>query len=133
MVERNKPPLNAAPYQAAMRRLQLFVPIFGLLGTVGAFIAYGWRNGLGVAIGALAGWFNFHILHRVVDALGPGTKQPANRTGFLLMGALMLLGGLGFAIVKGPGINVGALFAGLFMPLAAVIAVILFEIIYART
>ena len=132
MVERKKPPLDAAPYQAAMRRLLLMVPAFSLLGTLAAIFIYGWRIALGVAIGSLAGWLNFHLLHRVVNTLGPGGTRPARRTGFLLLGALLLLGGLGFAIVKLVGINAAALFAGLFMPLAAVVVSIFYEILLCK-
>ena len=134
MVERNKPPLDAVPYQLAMRRLLVLVPMCGVVGAGLALAWFGWRNAMGVAIGAVAGWCNFMLLVRVVNSFGPGTKRPARRTGFLLLGALLVLGGLGFGIIKIFGIRSEPLFAGLATPLAAVIVTIFYELIlYART
>ena len=134
MVERKKPSLDAAPYRAAMGRLLVLVPVTGAAAAAWALAAYGWRNATGVALGAIAGFLNFQLLVKVVNSLGPGGKRPARRTGFLLLGALAVLGGAGFAIVKLFGIHSGALFAGLLTPLAAVLASIIYELIlYART
>ena len=129
MVERKKPPLDAAPYQAAMRRLMILVPACGVAGIAVALAALGWRHAVGVTIGVLAGWGNFMLLVRVVNSLGPGANRPARRTGFLLLGALLVLGGLGFGIIRVLGIHSEPLFAGLATPLAAVIVSIFFELI----
>ena len=134
MVERKKPPLDPAPYQAAMRRLMMLVPVCGVVGVAAAFIAYDWRHAVGVAIGALAGWGNFQLLVRMVNSLGPGMKRPARRTGFLLLGTLLALAGLGFGIINLFGIHSEPFFAGLAAPPAAVILTIIYELIlYART
>ena len=134
MVERKKPSLDPAPYQAAMRRLMMLVPACGVVGVVAAFIGYDWRSAVGVAIGAVAGWGNFMLLVRVVNSLGAGAKRPARRTGFLLLAALLVLGGFGFGIIRVFGIRSEPLFAGLAAPLAAVIVSIFYELIlYART
>ena len=79
MVERKKPPLDPAPYQAAMRRLMMLVPVCGVVGVAAAFIGYDWRHAVGVAIGALAGWGNFQLLVRMVNSLGPGLADGSGR------------------------------------------------------
>ena len=133
MVELNKPHLNAAPWEAAMVHLVRLVPIVGGSGTIGAFFFFGWRYAAGFLIGAAISWFNFQLLHRLVLALGMGGSRPSTFTGFMLMARYLLLGGAGFAIVRVLEIDLLALFAGLFTPVAAVLISILYEIIYART
>ena len=133
MVERKKPPLDPAPYQAATRRLMLLVPVCGGLAAATALAGFGWRHGVGVAIGALAGWGNFLLLVRVVNSLGSGVERPARRTGFMLTAALVVLAALGFGIIKLFGIQPEPLFAGLATPLIAVIVSILYELIFYGT
>ena len=133
MVERNKAPLDAAPWAAAMGRLVKLVPILGGSGALAAFAFYGWRFAAGFLIGASIGWLNFHLLHRLVQALGPGGSRPSTFTGFMLVGRYLMLGGAGFVIVKLLEINSLALLAGLFVPVAAVLVSILHELLYART
>ena len=128
MVERNKSAMDPAPYQAAMRRLKLLVPGCGIIGVVAALVGFSWGHALGVAIGSAAGWVNFLLLVKVVDSLGSGVRQPAKRTGFLLLGALGVLGGLGFGIIRVFGIHPEPLFAGLAAPLVAVILTIFYEL-----
>ena len=107
----------------------MLVPLCGVFGAGLALAWFGWRNALGVAIGAVAGWGNFMLLVRVVNSLGPGAKRPARWTGFLLLGALLVLGGFGFGIIRLFGIHSEPLFAGLATPLAAVIVSIFYELI----
>lgn len=133
MVERNKQPLDAAPWLAAMARLVLLVPIIGGSAAIGALVFYGWRFSLGFFVGAAISWFNFHLLHKLVSALGPGGFRPSSFTGFMLIGRYLLLGAAGFAIVKLLEVNSLALLAGLFTPVVAVVVSIIYEIIYART
>ncbi len=133
MVERNKQPLDAAPWSAAMVRLVRLVPIIGGSGAIGALIFLGWRFAVGFLIGAAISWFNFHLLHKLVSALGPGGSRPSTFTGFMLIGRYLLLGAAGFAIVKLLEVNSLALLTGLFTPVVAVLVSILYEIIYART
>ena len=133
MVERKKPPLDAAPYQAAMRRLMILVPACGVAGIAVALAALGWRHAVGVTIGVLAGWGNFMLLVRVVNSLGPGVARPARRTGFMLTAALVVLVAFGFGIIRVFGIQPEPLFAGLAMPLVAVIVSILYELILYGT
>ena len=133
MVERNKPPLDAAPWQAAMVRLTKLVPILGGCGALACLAFLGWRFALGFLIGAGIGWLNFHLLHKLVQAMGPGDARPSSFTGFMLIGRYLLLGAAGFAIVKLLEINTQALLAGLFTPVVAVLVTVFYELLYART
>jgi hypothetical protein len=104
-------------------------------GAVAYFVLRGWRGGLGFLLGSAIAYLNFRWLRRTVDALGEGAKGKRPRTGMaILLGLRYLLLGLGaYAILRFSEISVTATMAGLFVPTAAVILEILFELIYAGT
>ena len=66
----------------------------------------------------------------MVDALGPDAKPPRKRVYVLFLLRYGLLGLGGYVIVKVFGMNGIAMLAGLFVPVAAVICEILYELTY---
>ena len=98
-------------------------------------IFLGWRWGLGYILGAAAGYLNFRWLKKLVDSLGEAAsgKPPRARVAVFLGLRYLLLGAGGYVILNFSALSMAAAAVGLFVPVAAVILEILFELIYAGT
>jgi hypothetical protein len=117
-------------FERALRRISRSILVLSLTGTVALLVFAGWRWSAGFAAGAAASWLNFRWLKQLVDALG-GQRPRASLA--LFLGSRYLLLGLGaYAILRYSEISLPAALAGLFVPVAAVLFEILFELIYAR-
>src|SRR5262245_34059875 len=117
-------------FEGALRRIFRSIAVLSLIGAAVLFAFFGWPWGAGFAAGAAASWLNFRWLKQLVDALG-GRRPRARLAAFL--GARYLLLGLGaYAILRYSEISLPAALAGLFVPVAAVLFEILFELVYAR-
>ncbi len=88
-----------------------------------------WLWALLFLCGAAAAYLGFHWLHDAVEALGPGANPARKRVLFFLVLRYVILGAGGYAIVKVFGVNAIAAVLGLFTPVAAVIAEVLYEIV----
>jgi hypothetical protein len=88
---------------------------------------------LAFLLGAAAAYLNFAWLHQVVEALGPNARPTRKRVYWFVALRYLLLGGAGYVIVKVFGLNVIAALSGLFVPVAAVIFEILYELVHDRT
>ena len=99
----------------------------GLAGLLG-----GWTWAAGFLIGSAASYFNFHNLVRIVQSLG--TQDSSGRLGAFawILFRLVLLAAGAFVIIKFTQINILAAFAGLAVPVAAVILEAILELTYAR-
>src|SRR5260370_9996900 len=93
--------------------------------TVAVCWRYGWRPALGFFCGCAVAYLNFHWLKRVVTALadratqsGPSPSSSGMVLRFLLRYVLMALGA--YVIFTVSPASLSALFAGLFLPLAAI-------------
>jgi len=118
-------------HEGAMARMGKVM--FALAGG-GAVVLLAWRGwtwSAGWILGSVASMLNFHWLRRVTDALGSGS--PKERKAVLLGLRYLLLGGGAYAILKYTAISLPAALAGLFVPVAAVLIEILFELMYARS
>ncbi len=91
----------------------------------------GWTWAVAYLLGAAASYLNFHWLKRVVDALG-GTAEarPSPRFAILIGLRYLLLGAGAYVIVNFTSLSLPAALIGLFVPVAAVILEIIFELIY---
>jgi hypothetical protein len=98
---------------ARMMRTMLLVAVMGSV----VALWRGWAYGMGFATGAAISCFNFRWLKGFVAGLGPGGKP----TGFMLFFALryLILAGAAYVILKYSKLSLGAMFAGLFVALAA--------------
>ena len=124
--------LDDAFYERALRRVGRFMGVAAGAGAVAAFALGGWRAGAGFAAGAAASWLGFSWLHQAVEALGPAARPPRKWVLALLALRWALLGAGGYVIVKVFGMNAIALAGGLFVPVAAVLLEIVYELIRCR-
>ena len=125
-------------YDRALARIVRIGAALGVIGAIVVLIRYGPRTAVGFLAGALLSLLNFHGLRRVAEALSPTPDNPSPRAGMraspiFWMFRYLLLAGIGYVIVKGLGISLMPILAGLFVVAAAIIVEILYEITYART
>lgn len=106
--------------------------VLGITGGIIGEIFFGWRIALGVALGATIAYLNFHWLKKVVAGLAEltiGSGTPASSRGvvhrFLLRYFLMAL--VAFVILAVSRESLYGLFAGLFLPVAAILCETAYE------
>lgn len=119
----------------AVGRIARLTLALALGGAAAYFAVAGWRGGLGFLLGGLISYLNFRWLKRTVYSVGEvaGGKPPRASVAVFLGLRYLLLGLGAYAIVKFSEISLTAALVGLFVPTAAVVLEILFELIYART
>jgi ATP synthase I chain len=105
-----------------IRRITIALALFG---TIIAAIFFGWRNGLGLAAGAVVGYFNFVWLHRasvmMIERMMPSAENAPSRFRVLLgfAGRYAFVVVAAYVILKGwPEVLVAFLVA-LFFPIVA--------------
>ncbi len=119
-------------YSRALERIQRMMIVIGVAALTTAWGYFGWRIGLGVALGGSIAYLNFHWLKKVVAGIADLTIQsgsPASSRGvvhrFLLRYFLMAL--VAFAILTVSRESLYGLFAGLFLPAAAILCEAAYE------
>jgi hypothetical protein len=119
----------------AVERIQRWTLALGIAGSAAGTVAFGWRWGLAFLLGASASWLNFRWLKRFVTALSQvAAKSPPRKRVAVIFGLRYLILAAGaYAIVNYSKLSLTAALAGLFVAVAAVIAEILFELVYAGT
>ena len=119
----------------ALARIHLWIMVLTASGTAAGAFRGGWRWAVGFLVGAGASWINFRWLSRMVNSLGEAAagKPPRTRVAVLLGLRYLLLVAVGYAILNYSKLSLVAGLTGLLVPAAAVIAEILFELIYAGT
>jgi hypothetical protein len=116
-----------------MARVLRFIAVFGVGGSLAAFVWRGWKWGAGFAFGAGIAWVNFLLLRKLADSLGvTGPKPPSTGSAVFLGTRYLILGGVVYATLRFTSISMLAAAIGLFVSLAAVLVEILFELVYAR-
>jgi ATP synthase I chain len=136
IVDDATPNLPAGPadafYAGALERMTRFMPVLALLGCGALWMFLGWRMALGFTCGCAIAYLNFHWLKRVVAALAdkvvhsnlaPSSKGVVAR--FILRYFLMAAVAYVIFTVLPAGLN--GLFAGLFLPVAAVFCEAVYE------
>jgi hypothetical protein len=113
-------------YSRTIERIQHFMIVIGIAALATAQTYFGWRISLGVLFGCIIGYVNFHWLKRVVAGLAELTEQsgtPASGRGivyrFLLRYFLMAV--VGFVILTVSRESLYGFFAGLLVPVAALL------------
>jgi hypothetical protein len=121
-------------YSRSLERIQTFMLVLGTAALITACIFFGWRIGLGFALGATIAYLNFHWLKKVVAGLAEltiGSGTPASSRGvvhrFLLRYFLMAI--IAFVILTVSRESLYGLFAGLFLPVAAILCEAGYEVI----
>ncbi len=119
----------------ALSRIQFLIVFLSGTGALVTAIFGGWRWALGFILGAAAGYLNFRWLKKLVDSLGVAmrSKPPRARVAVLLGLRYLLLAAGGYVILNFSALSLAAALIGLFVPAAAVVLEILFELIYAGT
>ena len=119
----------------AITRIHFLIAFLSGVGMIVA-LAYGsWRWVAGFVLGAGASWLNFRWLKQLVNSLGEASagKPPKARVAVFLGLRYLLLAAGGYVILNFSALSLAAALFGLFVPVAAVILEILFELTYART
>jgi hypothetical protein len=124
---------DQAFFDTALSRIARWTLALAAAGCLVSMLWKGWTWAIAYLLGAAAAYLNFHWLKRVVEALG-GTAQarPSLRFAILIGLRYLLLAGGAYAIVTFTSFSLPAALTGLFVPVAAVILEIVFELIYAR-
>ena len=119
-------------YARALERIQTFMLTLGIAALIIGCIFLGWRIGLGFALGSTIAYLNFHWLKKVVAGLAEltiGSGTPASSRGvvhrFLLRYFLMAI--VAFVILTVSRESLYGLFAGLFLPVAAILCETAYE------
>jgi hypothetical protein len=123
-------------YARSLERIQTFMLVLGIAALITAEVFFGWRIALGFALGATIAYLNFHWLKKVVAGLAEltiGSGTPASSRGvvhrFLLRYFLMAI--IAFVILTVSRESLYGLFAGLFLPVAAILCEAGYEVIRA--
>jgi ATP synthase I subunit len=112
-------------FDGALTRIEHLMLLLGASFTVISFALWGWKVALGFAVGAAIAYLNFFWLKRMVTAVADRVTQSGHSesgtgviTRFLLRYTLMGLGAC--AILSVSPASLKGLFAGIFLPVAAI-------------
>jgi hypothetical protein len=123
-------------YSGAMDRIRRFMAVTGVLATVVVWSIFGWKIGIGLALGCAIAWVNFYWLKQAVSALADrvtstGRKQSGGGivARFLLRYALIALAAYGIFTVSRDSLY--GLLGGLFLTVAAIFCEAVYEVVVA--
>ena len=107
--------------------------VLGFAGLASSSVLVGWRIGLGFAIGAAIGLLNFYWLKKVVAGIGElaGRSESRVSTGGIIIRFLFryfLMAIAAFVILTVSRESLYGLFAGLFLPVAAILCETVYEV-----
>lgn len=127
-------------YAAAERRIERLTLALGLAGAVFAFLRWGWRSGVGLALGAGLMWLNFRWLKQGIGALvkvstaQAGQEQVRTPKGVYVkfLGRFVLLLITVYVILSRSWLPAAAVVVGLFAVVAAVMVELVWELIGGR-
>jgi ATP synthase I chain len=127
-------PAQAADFYArALDRIQKFMLALGVAALITAFGFFGLRTGMGFTLGAAIAYLNFYWLKKVVAGLGELTNPSGSESGrkivhrFVLRYVLMAI--VAFVILTVSRESLYGLFAGLFLPVTAMLCEAVYEVI----
>ncbi len=119
-----------------MDRIRRFMAGIGVIATVVVWIAFGWKVGVGLALGCAIAWVNFYWLKQAVSALADRVTSSGRRQSssgvvarFLLRYALIALGA--YAIFRVSRDSLYGLLGGLFLTVAAILCEAVYEVAVA--
>jgi hypothetical protein len=119
-------------YSHALERIQRLMIILGVAAFATGWMVFGWRKALGFALGGAIAYVNFRWLEQVVAGIADLTIQsgtPASSRGvvhrFLLRYFLMAI--VAFVILTVSRESLYGLFAGLLLPVAAILCEAVYE------
>jgi ATP synthase I chain len=116
---------SAAFYSGALARISNFMVALGLLSTCICWFLYGWSIAAGLACGCVIAYLNFYWMKRVVNALADrasesGEVQSSRGVVLRFLLRYVLMGLAAYVIFSVSPASLNGLFAGLFLPVAAI-------------
>jgi hypothetical protein len=121
-------------YQRALARMPRWIALVAL-----AALPFLWRHGgalwaASFLTGAIGGYWNYVAVCRLADRLSLTVERTgkAPRSIMRRLLRLLFLGLAVFVIIRFTRINLAAAFMGLFVPVAAVVLEILYELVFTR-
>lgn len=123
---------DQALYDVALRRITRASAALAGGGCLVLLLWKGWRWAVAYLFGAAASYLNFRWLKRLVEALGGGMARtrPSPRFAILMGLRYLILAAGAYVIVTFTSLSLAAALTGLFVPVAAVILEIIFELVY---
>jgi ATP synthase I chain len=120
-------------YSGALTRIRNFMLMLAPIFSIAAAWKFGWRPALGFLLGCVIAYLNFHWLKNGISGLADrvtDSGKPQSSKGivarFLLRYAL--LGGAAYAILTSFPASLRGLFAGLFLPVGAIVCEAAYEL-----
>jgi hypothetical protein len=119
-------------YARTIERMQRVMIVVGIAALVTAQAYFGWRISLGLLFGCIIAYVNFHWLKSVVAGLAELTVQsgtPASGRGivFRFLVRYFLMAVVGFVILTVSRASLYGFFAGLLIPVAALLCEAAYE------
>jgi hypothetical protein len=119
-------------YARALERIRWLMIVLGIAGLVTAWVLFGWRIGSGFALGAAVAFLNFYWLKKVVAGIADLTLQsgtPASGRSVIQRFLLryFLMAAVAFVILTVSRESLYGLFAGLFLPVTAMLCEAVYE------
>jgi len=113
-------------YGAALGRIRNFMLVLGPVLCVGAGVIFGWRTAVGFLLGCVIAYLNFQWLKSGVSTLADrvaNSGKPRSGKGIVARFLLryVLLGVAAYAILTSFPASLRGLFAGLFLPVGAIV------------
>jgi hypothetical protein len=120
-------------YAAALPRIRNFMLVLGPILCVAAWVTFGLRSALGFLLGCVIAYLNFQWLKSGVSGLADrvtNTGKPQSGKGIVARFLLryVLLGLAAYAILTSFPASLRGLFAGLFLPVGAIVCEAFYEL-----
>lgn len=119
-------PANSDFHAHALERINTFMLVLGAAALITAMTMFGWRIGVGFAVGGAVSFLNFYWLKKVVAGVAAAAAQTGTAVSsrrvvqrFLLRYFLMAIAA--FVILTVSRDSLYGFFAGLFLPVAAML------------
>ncbi len=118
-------------YVRALDRTRKIMLVLGIAALITAIAFFGWKIGVGFALGAAIAYLNFHWLTKIVAGISEAAAGSGTATGrrvvhrFVLRFVLMAV--IAFVILVVSRESLYGLFAGLFLPAAAILCEAVYE------
>jgi hypothetical protein len=101
------------------QRIARITALLGAAGSIAVLAKYGWRDGLGFAIGSGLSYLSMRSWQKLAESVGSSGKAPARGSAIFLALRYLLIGGAIYAIIEGLGSSPAALIVGLLVSFAA--------------
>ncbi len=126
-------------YRAAERRIEWLTLAFGAAASVGVWLHWDWRAAAALALGAALSWINYRWLKQGVKAFSQAATAQAGEEKVRIpkliyvkfFGRFALLLAAVYVILASSWLPGGALLAGLFAVVAAVMAEMIYQLLRA--